>query len=182
MISIFPLWTFNLYVTAFQQHVNMYLYISQLIRYLKTCDSYPDFADRRLLLTRKLLNQGFLMVMFEGFAVATMIMLFATEYLCHKWPRYVPLMAITIRFFPQSWLIIGFLTRVIRRMPLVVEELFHLIIEFRFPIFLWGSCCLLLSVCPLSFGHSIICPSSICSFLLPLCILKLFLHQFVVYF
>jgi hypothetical protein len=37
------------------------VYISQLIRYSKACGSYQDFLDRRLLLTRKLLNQGFLM-------------------------------------------------------------------------------------------------------------------------
>ena len=38
------------------------VYISQLIRYSRACDSYQDFLDRCLLLTRKLLNQGFLLV------------------------------------------------------------------------------------------------------------------------
>jgi len=38
------------------------VYISQLIRYSRVCGSYQDFLDRRLLLTRKLLNQGFLLV------------------------------------------------------------------------------------------------------------------------
>ena len=38
------------------------VYISQLIRYSRACGSYPDFLDRALLLTRKLLNQGFLLV------------------------------------------------------------------------------------------------------------------------
>jgi hypothetical protein len=38
------------------------VYISQLIRYYRACDSYQDFLDIRLLLTRKLLNQGFLLV------------------------------------------------------------------------------------------------------------------------
>jgi hypothetical protein len=33
------------------------VYISQLIRYSRTCSSYQDFLDRGLLLTRKLLNQ-----------------------------------------------------------------------------------------------------------------------------
>jgi hypothetical protein len=37
-------------------------YISQLIRYSRACGSYQDFLDRGLLLTRKLLNQGFLLV------------------------------------------------------------------------------------------------------------------------
>jgi hypothetical protein len=38
------------------------LYISQLIRYSRACGSYQDFLDRGLLLTRRLLNQGFLLV------------------------------------------------------------------------------------------------------------------------
>ena len=36
------------------------VYISQMIRYSRACGSYQDFLDRGLLLTRKLLNQGFL--------------------------------------------------------------------------------------------------------------------------
>jgi hypothetical protein len=38
------------------------VYIYQLIGYSSACGSYQDFLDRRLLLTRKLLNQGFLLV------------------------------------------------------------------------------------------------------------------------
>ena len=38
------------------------VYVSQLIRYSRTCGSYQDIIDRGLLLTRKLLNQGFLLV------------------------------------------------------------------------------------------------------------------------
>jgi hypothetical protein len=38
------------------------VYISQFIRYSRACDSYQDFLDRGLLLTRKLLNQWFLVV------------------------------------------------------------------------------------------------------------------------
>ena len=37
------------------------VYISQLIRYFRACGSYQDFLNRGLLLTRKLLNQGFLL-------------------------------------------------------------------------------------------------------------------------
>jgi len=36
-------------------------FISQLIGYCRACGSYQDFLDRGLLLTRKLLNQGFLL-------------------------------------------------------------------------------------------------------------------------
>jgi hypothetical protein len=38
------------------------VYISQLIWYSRTCGSYLDFLNRGLLLTRKLLNQGFLLI------------------------------------------------------------------------------------------------------------------------
>ena len=38
------------------------VYIAQLIRYSRTCGSYKDVLDRGLLLTRKLPNQGFLLV------------------------------------------------------------------------------------------------------------------------
>jgi hypothetical protein len=38
------------------------VYISQLIWYTRVCSSYQDFLDRGLLLTRMLLNQGFLLV------------------------------------------------------------------------------------------------------------------------
>ena len=37
-------------------------YLSQLIRYSRACEIYEDFLDKRLLLTRKLLNQGFFLV------------------------------------------------------------------------------------------------------------------------
>ena len=38
------------------------VYISSFIRYSRDCGSHQDFLDRGLLLTRKLLNQGFLLV------------------------------------------------------------------------------------------------------------------------
>ena len=63
------------------------------------------------------------------------------EYLCHKWPRICSLVINTSRTFPQSWLINGFVTRFIRRVSLVEQELLtfsdHLSTH---PIFLWGSC------------------------------------------
>jgi hypothetical protein len=42
------------------------VYLSQLIRYSRACGSYQDFLDRGLLLTRKLLNQGFLLVKLQS--------------------------------------------------------------------------------------------------------------------
>ena len=38
------------------------VYISQSIRYSRACGSYQDFLDRGLLLTKKPLNQGFLII------------------------------------------------------------------------------------------------------------------------
>ena len=38
------------------------VYISQLILYSRACGSHQDFLDRGLLRTRKLLNQGFILV------------------------------------------------------------------------------------------------------------------------
>jgi hypothetical protein len=38
------------------------VYISQMIRYSRACGFYQDFLDKGLLLTRKLLNQGLLLV------------------------------------------------------------------------------------------------------------------------
>ena len=38
------------------------VYFSQLIRYSRACGSYQDILDRGLLLRRKLLNQGFLVI------------------------------------------------------------------------------------------------------------------------
>ena len=67
------------------------VYISQMIRYSRacaSCGSYQDFLDRGLLLTRKLLNHGFLLLKLKSslrrFAVPTMTWLTVMEYLCHK--------------------------------------------------------------------------------------------------
>jgi len=42
------------------------VYISQFIRYSRACGSYQDFMDRGLLLTRKLLRQGFLAIILKS--------------------------------------------------------------------------------------------------------------------
>jgi hypothetical protein len=49
-------------------------------------------------------------------------LLTATEYLCHKWQQIFSFVVIIIRFFPHSWLIIGFVRRVTRYVPLVKQE------------------------------------------------------------
>ena len=50
---------------------------------------FQDFLDRGLLLTRKLLNQGFLVVRLYSsrWKVVTVTWLTAMEYSCHTWPR-----------------------------------------------------------------------------------------------
>ena len=45
----------------YQNHMEFAMYISHLILYSRACGLYQDFLDGGLLLTRKLLNQGFLL-------------------------------------------------------------------------------------------------------------------------
>ena len=67
------------------------VYISQLIRYSRACGSFHDFLDRGLLLTRQLLNQGFLLDKLKSslrkFYGRHHELLTVMEYLCCKWPR-----------------------------------------------------------------------------------------------
>ena len=67
------------------------VYISQLIRNSRACGSYHDFLDRGLLLTRKVLNQGFLVVklksLHRNLTVAIITWLTVAEYACHKISR-----------------------------------------------------------------------------------------------
>jgi hypothetical protein len=64
------------------------VYISQLIRYSRACGSYQDFLNIGLLLTRKLLNQGFLLVKLKSslgkFYSRHHDLVNLTEYLRHK--------------------------------------------------------------------------------------------------
>ena len=48
---------------------------------------------------------------------------YLVKYMRHKWVRYVPFVVSTYLSFPHSWLIIGFVTRVTGRVPLVEQEL-----------------------------------------------------------
>ena len=58
----FPIVNFQLICSNIPAAPAYGVYISQLIRYFRVCGSYQDFLDRGLLLTRKLLIQGFLLV------------------------------------------------------------------------------------------------------------------------
>ena len=160
---------------------------------IKQCPIWSRTNFRVLLLTRKLLNQGFLLVKLKSslrkFYVATMTWLTAMEYLRHKWPR----ICFTCRkHFPILLSFITyhrFVTRLTRRVPLVEQELLTLPEHLSSsPIFsgvrvtrsLILYVCFVdhcLSLCTFSFGHRVVCSSSIYGFWLPLSILRLFLSK-----
>jgi hypothetical protein len=153
---------------------------------------YPIWSRtnfRGLLLTRKLLNQGFLLVKLKSslrkFAVATMTWLTAMENLRHKWPQICSTCRKHFfRSFPRSWLIIGFVTRLTRLVPLVEMELLTLPEHLgSLPVFsgvrvtrsLVLYVCFVdhcLSFCTFSFCHCVVCSSSIYGFWLLLWYLK----------
>ena len=117
------------------------VYISQMIRYSRACGSYQDFIDRGLLLTRKLLNQGFLLV-----KVKSSLRKFYDRHhdLVDRYGisvtndhGYVPLVK-TSRSFPHSRLITGFVTRLTRWVSLVEQELPTLPEHLSSPRFLVG--------------------------------------------
>ena len=97
------------------------VYISQFIRYSRACGSYKNSLDGGLLLTRKLLNQGFLLVKLRS----SLRKFYGHHHdLCvtndHE---YVPFVGNTFQSFPHSWLITDFVTRLTRLVPLVEQEL-----------------------------------------------------------
>jgi hypothetical protein len=156
-----------------------------MIRYSRACGSYQDFLDRGFLLTRKLLNQGFLLLVklkssLQNFTVATMTWLTAMEYLCHKWPRICSTCHKHSPSFPHSRLITGCVTRLTRRVPLVEQELLTLPEHLNSPPVFSGvrvtrslvlyECFVdrCLSFCTFSFGHCVVYSSSIYGFWLPL--------------
>jgi hypothetical protein len=93
---------------------------------------------------------------------------------------YVLLVVNTSRSFSRSWLITGFVTRLIRRLPLVEQELLTLPEHLSLPPVLGGVhvtrslvlyVCFVdrcLSFCTFSFGHCVVCSSSIYGLWLPL--------------
>ena len=93
---------------------------------------------------------------------------------------YVPLVVNTSRSFPHSWLITGFVTRLTRRVPLVEQELLTLPEHLSSSLVFSGVrvtrslvlyVCFVdhwLSFCTFSFGHCVVCSSSIYGFWLPL--------------
>ena len=97
-----------------------------MIRYSRACGSYQDFLDRELLLTMKLLNQGFLLVKLKS----SLWKFYGRHHdLVDRYGisvtndhGYVPLVVNISRFFPHSRFITGFVTRLTRRVPLVEQD------------------------------------------------------------
>jgi hypothetical protein len=102
--------------------------------------------------------------------------------------RYVPLVVSTSRSFPHSWLITGFVTWLTRRVPLVEQDLPTFPEHLNPPTVFSGvrvtrslllCVCFVdrcLSFCPFSFGHCVVCSSSIYEFWLPLWYLQTLLR------
>jgi hypothetical protein len=99
------------------------VYISQLIRYSRTCGSYQDFLYREWLLTRKLLSQGFLLAKLKSslrrFYGLHHVLVDRYRTSVTNDHGYVPLVVNTFRSFPHSWFIIEFVTRLPRRVLLM---------------------------------------------------------------
>jgi hypothetical protein len=166
------------------------VYISQLILYSRACGSYQDFFDRGLLLTRKLLNQGFQLVKLKS-ALSESWLGWSLWNMCVTNDHgYVPLVVSTSRSFPHSWLITGFVTRLTRRVPLVEHELLTLPEHMSSPpVFCWfrvtrslvlfvyfvDRC---LSFRTFFFGRCVVCSSSIYGLWLPFCYLQTLLTYF----
>jgi branched-subunit amino acid transport protein len=114
-----------------------------------------------------------------------MTWLTAIEYLRHKWPQICSTCRKHFfRSFSRPWLITGFVTRLTRRVPLVEQELLTLPEHLSsLPVFsgvrvirsLVLYVCFVdhcLSFCSFSFGHRVVCSSSIYEFWLLLWYLK----------
>ena len=115
---------------------------------------------------------------FESFTVATMTWLTVIEYLYHKWPRICS--TCRMHFPVLSTFITGFGTKLLRRVPLVEQELLTppehpssppVFSGVRVTRSLVLYACFVdrcLSFCTFSFSHCVVCSSSIYGFWLPL--------------
>ena len=173
------------------------MYISRLIRYSRAFGSYQDFLNRELLLTRKLLNQGLLLVKLKS----SLRKFYDRHHdLVDRYGisvtndhGYVPLVVSTSRSFPHSWLIPLVYSnssyRVCNTMvQLVEQELFTLSDHLSSPSVFSGvritrslvlCVCFVdrcLSFCTFSFGLCVVYSSSSYGFWLPLWYLQTLLN------
>jgi hypothetical protein len=140
--------------------------------------SCQDFIDNWLLLSRKLLNQGYLLIQhqFESFTVATMTCFTITEYLCCNVSRICYTYRKHYRSVPLSWLIAEFVARIALQVPLVEQELLTILEYLRSFSVLVGKYfvdhCLSFCLCPCPFG---ICYIDLRILMAPFGIVMLFL-------
>jgi hypothetical protein len=133
------LWTFHLYVAPAYG-----VYISKLIWYSRACDSHQNFLDIGLLLTRKLLNQGFLLVKLKS----SLRKFYGRHHdLVDRYGisvtndhRHVPLVINISWSFPHWWIITGFVTRSTQWLPLVEQEWLTLLDHLSSPPVFSGVC------------------------------------------
>ena len=132
--------------------------------------SYHVLIDRGLLLTRKLVNQGFLVI--------------KLKWTLEKFQQKTPFVVITIWPFPHSWLITGFITRVTRRshiwnrncLPFWIHTGFSRVGVARSLVFCAMFCCsLFIFLSVFSSAYCFVCSSSIYSFWLLLWYFQTFL-------
>ena len=108
------------------------VYISQLIRCSIACGWYHDFRDRASLLTKKLLNQVFLVVKLKSslrkvycrrhYGLFSSYGIFVSQ--MTTW--YVPFSSSQPPPLSHSWIVTEFVTRVTLRVPLMKQELLTL--------------------------------------------------------
>jgi len=154
------------------------------------CRPCHDFLDRGLMLTRKLLNQGFILVNLKS----SLRKFYGRHHDC--WPLrnicvtndhgYVRLVVNTSRSFLHSWRITEFVTRVTRGMSIVEHEqltlpghlnsppVFRRVRVARSFVFCLVFC---RSLFVLFFEHCVVCPSSIYGFWLSICYLQTLLNS-----
>ena len=108
----------------------------------------------------------------------------------YNWCSFLACLSILLtaiwRSFPHSWLITGFVPRLTRRVPLVELKLLTLPQHLSSPLVFSEIRSLVLYVCfvdrclsfySLSFGHCVVCSSSIYGFWLPIWCLQTLLIQ-----
>ena len=156
-------------------------YIFQLIRYSRACGSYQDLLDICLLLSRKLLNQGFLLVKLKS----SFWKLYGHPHdLVDRYGISVSQMTMYM-FHANTPVLSSFMTchqicnRLTRRVPQVEQEMLIFWDHLSSTRFISGVCVthsLVLCVCfvdrclpffPFSDGHCVVCSSSLNEFWLP---------------
>ena len=129
----FPILNFPLISSSIRAATLKYygIFISQLIRNSRACGSYRDFLDKRMLLTRKQLTQGFILVelnsslrkndgryhgLVKCYGIAVSHMTTNMVYLSY-----------TLSASPRSWLITGFVSIIIWPVAVVEQDLLTLL-------------------------------------------------------